>query len=538
MTLGDPIPVLEDRLDEIGPNLAALPRWGAERFGAAPALEVENDANFTYRELAEHVAGIADALADIGVNPGDRIGVALDNRAMFPLLVLGAAHHGAGVLPLNPRFSDDELRAIFDVVAPTHLVALPDFLEHHRDVIADRRMRLAGVDGEHDSAASPFGPTVGDWRALGHDNYAGEIAWFGLTSGSTGLPKVVAKTQQRWLLAGQAMRAILALGPEDRMLNSQPFYYGDPLLVLMGCLHAGATAILLRRFRSGTFMSEVAQRRATKFMTIGSMPAMLLASPPSEADRSHEAVAAWSIALPRDRHAELETRFGIPWLEIYGSSEAVAVLAETLGDSHVPGEGWLGRVCPYQQVRLVDDKGTQIEGDGVGMLDVRGPLVAQEYWGGPPETQEVFLEGGWYRTGDVMERRGSRHRFVRREKDIVRRAGENVSAQEVEQALRRHHAVTDAAVIPRPDPLRGEEVWAVLQLRNGLPDHPVSAAEDVLRFAAGALARHKVPRFVSFVREFPRTPSERVAKRKLPELLGEPAVDTGERHRPGAVGRE
>jgi crotonobetaine/carnitine-CoA ligase len=532
----DPMTPAPDPVPLAGTNLAGIARWAADTYGEAPALELENGERFTFVELARRVAGLAAEFAARGVAANDRIAVALDNRSTFPLSILAAAHHGASVLPLNPGYKKAELAAVLDLVEPTHVVALSAFCAEHDELLAASGARVVPVGGPVDRADPPLEVRDRPYDDLGRADHLDDRVRFGLTSGSTGVPKAVTKTHRQWLMDGRAIRSVMAMAPSDRVLSSQPLYYGDPFIVLMGCLQAGATCVYLTRFRSSTFMENVAERRITKFMTIGAMPAMLLNTPPAEHDRAHDAVAAWSVGVPPALHAELERRFGVPWLEVYGTSECGVVLAQTAADEREIGAGWLGRPAPGQEVRLIGDDGREISGNGRGMLDVRGPTVCTGYWRRPDASREAFLPGGWYRTGDVVERRDGRYRYLYRRKDVVRRAGENISCQEVEAALRKHAGVVDAAVVPRADPIRGEEVWAFVQLEEGVPEGDAVRvrADAVVATAEEALARHKVPRYVSFVPEFPRTPSERVAKRHLAGLDA-PTVDLGARRRPVAA---
>jgi crotonobetaine/carnitine-CoA ligase len=525
----DPVPLA-------GRNLAGIVRWAADTYGEASAVELENGERFTFTGFARRVAGVASAFAARGVAANARVAVALDNRSTFPISILAAAHHGAAVLPLNPGYKDAELAAVLDLVEPTHVVALSSFCSQHQQLLEASGARVVPVGEPLDWADTPLDIEDRPYADLGRSDHLDDRVRFGLTSGSTGVPKAVTKTHRQWLMDGRAIRTVMAMTPQDRVLSSQPLYYGDPFIVLMGCLQAGATCVYLTRFRSSTFMQHVASRDITKFMTIGAMPAMLLNTPPAEHDRAHRAVAAWSVAVPRALHADLERRFGIPWLEVYGTSECGVVLAQTTADEREIGAGWLGRPAPGQEVRLVAEDGREISGDGEGMLDVRGPTVCAEYWRRPDASREAFLTGGWYRTGDVMQRRGRRYRYRYRRKDIVRRAGENISCQEVEAALRQHPGVVDAAVVPRADPVRGEEVWAFVQLEGGVPEGSQvrEHAEAVVATAEAALVRHKAPRYVSFVADFPRTPSERVAKRHLTGLDA-PTADLGARRRPVAA---
>lgn len=244
------------------------------------------------------MAGLAGQLRERGVSRADILAVCLDSCSAFPLLVPAAAHLGAAVLPLNPGFTPPELDHVLALVEPTHVVATPEFCRTHHDVL--RRHAAAVIPYQQDvpGALPPLCPADAPFDDLGRDGLLDTRVRFGLTSGSTGVPKAVAKTQRQWLLDGRALATVMELAPGDRVMSSQPLYSGDPFMLLMATLQTGATAVYMSRFRSQTFMDNVAFRSITKFMTIGSMPAMLLNTPPGPSDTGHRAVAAWSVAVP------------------------------------------------------------------------------------------------------------------------------------------------------------------------------------------------------------------------------------------------
>ncbi len=543
--MGDDMPVTPahqpllpgtDPIRLAGANLAGLARWAARTWPDRLAFEHENGERLTFAQLAARVAGLAGQLSQRGVRQGDVLAVSLDSGSTLPLLVPAAAHLGAAMVPLNPGFTPPELDHILGLVEPSHVIATPEFCHAHADTLRRHGPAVVPYQRPVPGAEPLLHPDDAPFDDLGRTDHLDTRVRFGLTSGSTGVPKAVAKTQRQWLLDGRALATVMELTEDDRVMSSQPLYYGDPFMLLMAALQSGATAIYLSRFRSQTFMENVARRSITKFMTIGSMPAMLLNTPPGPHDTGHRAVAAWSVAVPRHLHAELERRFALPWLELYGTSEMGVTMGQPLSEARSGtreiGAGWLGRPMPDDELRLTDEDGRVIEGDGVGMLEVRGPTVTDAYHRRPDATAEVFLPGGWYRSGDIMERQGADYRYLRRMKDIVRRAGENISCQEVEAALRDLPGVVDAAVIPRPDPIRGEEVWAFLQVSDVPTQEPLvrERAEAVVAAARASLARHKLPRYVSFVDRFERTPTERIVKRRLAELGGQvPFCDLGER---------
>jgi crotonobetaine/carnitine-CoA ligase len=179
------------------------------------------------------------------------------------------------------------------------------------------------------------------------------------------------------------------------------------------------------------------------------------------------------------------------------------------------GSGSLGVPSPEVELRVVDDQGRDVGVGEPGESLVRAPHMFSGYFNRPDATAEA-MQGGWYHTGDLVKRdeRGFVY-FLGRKKDIIRRSGQNVAAAEVEAVLRLIPQVKDAAVIPVPDDIRGEEVKAYLLLVDGKTavDLP---PEEVVRFCTDRLAGYKVPRYLEYRSgDFPRTPSMRVQKQEL-----------------------
>ncbi len=521
-----------DPLTSSGGNLAGLARWAANTFADRPAMWLQTGERLSFADVARRCAGIAGQLSGHGIGAHDVVAVALGSCGALPLHIVAAAHLGAAVIPVNPAFTETELAHVLALTGPRLFVTTADYATAHRDVF-DRAGVAVRILDEHGRDPDPAVANEADADNLGTTPMLDWPVRFGLTSGSTGVPKAVVKTQRQWMLDGYALARALELGPADRVLSSQPLYYGDPFMLLMACLQTGASCVYLERFRSETFMREVARYHATKFVTIGAMPAMLLNTAPDPADTAHQAVGAWSVGVPRHLHRDLEQRFGLPWCELYGLSETGVVLAQDPQCPHEVGAGWLGRPAPDTSLRLVGDDGEIIEGDGTGVLEVKGPTVVEGYHNRPDATTEAVRDG-WFRTGDVLQRQGDQYRYVRRIKDIVRRSGENLSCQEIEAVLRDCDGVVDAAVLPRPDEIRGEEVWAFVQVESwdtAQPDYRERAVQ--LATQAGVrLARQKVPRYITFVDAFERTPSERIVKRRLADRADAArTVDLGERRR-------
>jgi crotonobetaine/carnitine-CoA ligase len=222
------------------------------------------------------------------------------------------------------------------------------------------------------------------------------------------------------------------------------------------------------------------------------------------------------VGIPADLHTQLVERWGVPWVEGYGLTETGLVVGMPLDRAEaMTGSGSIGLPCPEVEVRLTDDQDNDVAVDSVGEILLRAPGLMTGYLNRPEATAET-MRGGWLHTGDLGHRDDRGYLYFRgRKKDIIRRGGENVAAMEVEQVLRSHPAVLEAAIIPAADELRGEEVHAVLVLVAGQTPTTITPAE-LVDFCAERLAKYKVPRYVTFREDdFPRTPSMRVKKDEI-----------------------
>lgn len=504
-------------------NLFAALHAAAGRAPGQTLLEATWGEHRTYEEFELRSVALSAVFEELGLGIKSRIAVEVAASGFVFEAVFAAARIGAAVLPLNPGYTQQEQGALLHTLEPDLLITLQPRHSTWRTVTSERlhRETQARLDHQREHLAAASAWWVADPEL---------VCRFGVTSGSSGLPKIVQKTHANWLADGSSAARFWGLTSQDRVLSAQPLYYGDPFIVLNGCIRSGATALYVERFRSQDFFTQVRDMKASVFLTIGAMPHMLLNSAVSPAQREHSARAAFSVAIPPERHAELERRFNTPFREMYGTAEVGLVIGEPFDvpghDANV-GTGNLGIPTPGTQVRLIDSDGSVIEGPGTGLAEVRGPSVASHGYLGGEHT--AFAPEGWYATGDYLTRlENGVLRYAGRAKDVVRRAGENISCQEVERALRAHPLVYEAAVIPREDPIRQEEVWAVVMLNAPAT---MDTAEVLDEHLATVLARHKRPRFYSFLDKLPMTPTERVKKATLREQLrGEaPQVDLGER---------
>ncbi len=492
----------------------------ARRWGAKVALHCERrQQTVTFAELDELATLVADGLRSRGIGPGDRVAVMFRNDLEFPVSWLGVLRAGAAMVPLNVHLSAHDLAPIAQATTPALVLAADEFggvLDDALDA-GTPRLLLSTVSGELDalkgqlarlgqSTESPPPAEAPQFSSPRPES----LANIQFTSGSTGLSKGCLLSHRYWLTIAEMMRQH---GPrlrhDDVLLCAQPFYYMDPQWNLVVCLRTGARLVVLERFRSGTFWSSVQRHEATFFYCLGVMPAMMLRTPPVPGESQSRMRYVACSAIPPGRHAELEARYGAPWHELYGSTETgLDIVVDADDHDHALATGSIGRPVANREIRVVDESGWPVPRGVVGRLLVRGVATSDGYLDSPSNT----IGNGWYVTGDLAcwDSDGFVH-FAGREKDIIRRSGENVSAAQVEQAVQNHPDVRLCACVPVADDVRGEEIKAYVVLGPG----GSATVEELVAHTRERLAYFKVPRYWEFRAELPLTPSEKIAKGEL-----------------------
>jgi crotonobetaine/carnitine-CoA ligase len=352
------------------------------------------------------------------------------------------------------------------------------------------------------------------------------------TSGTTGPPKGCMVGHDYWLRFVELYLGLYGLDRDDRLLCCLQFFYNDPPWLFLTSLRAGAPLVAMRRFSVSRFWSVVAEHQVTRLFALASIPALLLKAEAGADERRQRVEFALHIGIPAKLHARFVERWGFPWVEGYGLTETGLVVAMPLTCAErMTGSGSIGIPCPGVSVRLVDEAGAEVGVDQPGEVLIQAPGLMRGYLNRPDATAETMRDG-WLHTGDLARRDEAGFLyFLGRQKDIVRRAGENVAAVEVEDVLRSHPLVLEAAVVPVPDELRGEEVKAYVGLVDDAPADALPP-DALVDFCRERLAKHKVPRYLEYRNEpFPRTPSMRVKKSELIAQVADPFANAWDRDR-------
>jgi crotonobetaine/carnitine-CoA ligase len=336
------------------------------------------------------------------------------------------------------------------------------------------------------------------------------------TSGTTAAPKGVMITHANLVFSGHYGVWQTSLRSDDRVFTTMPACHSNfQLAALTPVLVAGATLVMAERYSARRFWQQVRDEGATIVQLIAMMARTLLLQPASEGDGHHQLRDALYFMPLSDREkAEFERRFRVRLLNSYGSTESIgwAVTDPPQGERRWPS---VGRAGLGYEAGIFDCTGHELPPGQVGEIRIKGApgrSLMLGYHNDPEATAAAISPDGWLRTHDegYADADGWFY-FVDRSVNVIKRAGENISTTEVECTLTSHPLIAEAAVVGVPDPVRDKAVKAFVRLQPGAR----LSASDVIEHCRGLLAGYKVPEYVDFVDDFPRTSSMKIEKRLL-----------------------
>jgi acyl-CoA synthetase (AMP-forming)/AMP-acid ligase II len=507
-----------NRLEQDVPyaSLPALVDGAAERFGQQPLwASVDDDTRISFREFARATLKCANALNALGVGPGTHVAVMLPNVPAYVVTWMALARLGAVMVPVNTQYKPRELAYVLQDSATTFLVidagclAVFDAMENRDALVPPSHLIVHGTPGAnraHDwqsivdaAAAAPLQippPTADSLMSIQ------------FTSGSTGFPKGCMLTQDYWLVLGW-VRSHQGPAPR-RMLIDKPLSYMGGKWRFLICLFMGSTAFVARQFS----LTGLQQRLVDHDIDFFSVTDAVAKLPDLPAVTNLRISWISTGGLSKGLHQALEKKFNAPVRELYGMTETGSTLYMPIEDSAMTGSGSCGLPAPYRQCRIVSPDGNDVARGTVGELWVSGRGILKAYYNKPDATKSAFA-GEWFRTGDLFRQDAHGYFYIEgRIKDSIRRSGENISAREIESVAAGISGVLETAAVGVPDDKRGEEVKLYVVLQPGFSSDQITPSQ-VLDYCKDKLAAFKLPRYIEYVNEFPRTPSGKIAKHQL-----------------------
>ena len=507
---------------------ASARKWPNHAFLAVGPLKsrayLPDGWEISYAEALKRIEALRDLYAGAGYGHGHRVALLLENRPEHHLHFLALNALGVSIVPLNPDYRADETSYALEHSESVLVVALPERAAALAEVAAACANKPPVV-----AATESFAPPKAATKPpkSGAPNADSEASLL-YTSGTTGRPKGCVIPNEYYDVVGQLYTeagglAALREGCE-RIYNPLPLYHMNAgVFSFMAGVRTGGCSILPDRFHPASWWRELADSRATIAHYLGIIPAMLMKAAPSPDDRAHGLRFLIGAGVEPELHAPFEARFGAPLIEVWGMTETgggfVASQEPRMIDTRAMGRP-LGRDRLDMEVRIIDREGRDVAVGEPGELLVRrkgaDPRFGffREYLKNEKATAEAW-EGGYFHTGDVVRQDSSGMLFfIDRNKNIIRRSGENIAAAEVEATLLAHDAVVEVAVIAVPDDIREEEVMACIIARSDRQSDE-ALARDIFDFCNARLAYYKPPGWIVFVERLPKTGTQKVQKTEV-----------------------
>jgi len=510
-----------------------LGSWPARRARISPARTALRQAgrSLTYAGLAGRVDRLAGALARRGVRPGDRVAyLGLNDIATFEVF-FAAGRLGALFVPMNTRLTAPEIGFLIDDARPAVLFHGPE----HAAIVAETDPGRRGVGlvvpvagtgytelaGETGPAAGPF-----DGPGVGLDDPAVIL----YTSGTTGRPKGAVLSHGNLTFNTMNQLAHADVLSTDTALCVSPLFHATGLSqVSLPTMFKGGTVAVVPQFDPATVLDLIGRLGAASFSAVPTMLQLLCDHPGFEAaDLSSLRCVIYGGSMVARRVAVAWQDRGVPLLQGYGMTEASPGVYMAPADGAGQRPVSIGVPHFFTDVALTPPGSADAPGSGVasgagtepapgeaGELLVRGPHVFSGYWERPEATEQAFTDG-WFRSGDVLRTDDDGWAYVvDRIKDMIISGGENVYPAEVEAVIDALPGVSASSVIAVPDERWGEVGMAFVVAESG-----AWTAESLRAALAGSLAGFKIPRYVRFVDDLPRTATGKVRKQDLRAAAG------------------
>lgn len=503
-------------------NLAVLLEESAKERPEKTALVIGGH-EVSYSALRDGAGSFAGALSSMGVGPGDRVALMVPNVPQFVVAYYAILATGASVVPLNVLLKGPEITYHLDDSDAKVIVAWEGFLEEARkgfEGSGGTCERLVVVESPGGSGATG---DEGSFEALlgehppgfdSHPTMPDDTAVVIYTSGTTGRPKGAELTHANMFMNAMCNAdKLLKMEDDDVAIAVLPlFHIFGQTCVMNATIYRGGTMVLVPRFEPGATLQAIQDAGVTVFSGVPTMYQYLLRHPDLDRyDRSSLRIGvSGGASMPVEVMKAFEERFGVVILEGYGLSESspTAIFNRSVEERKV---GSIGLPIWGTGAKVVDANGREAAPGERGELALYGHHIMKGYLNKPEATAEA-MKNGWFHTGDIatMDEDGYFY-IVDRVKDMVIRGGYNVYPREVEEALYEHPGVAEVAVIGIPHEELGEEVAAVVAMKDG----ESATEEEMISFAKERVASYKYPRNVTFVDELPKTATGKILKREL-----------------------
>ena len=473
------------------------------------------DGKISFRTLGACVNRLANGLTAAGIVPGKSVAVMLANHPDHIFTFFAIASLGAVWVPINTNLRGQSLEYIFEQNRPDAIIVDTEFWDRVEPVVTDKEKAIIIVRNASMLATSKnvldFATVANaDTKPPSTKPILDSLRCVAFTSGTTGPPKGVLMTERMLRACATGAAIVSEVRPQDIYLFWEPLYHNSGAQMCILALMEPITLVVVPRFSASRFWDIIRKNKVTKIHYLGGIIDILLKQPPRADDKNHCVRIAFGGGCRKESWREFEQRFGVTIRECYGLTEASGFT--TVNTSGKVGS--IGKPYPYFDVQIVDDDGLPLKAGLSGEILVREKepgLITRGYLKNP-EATAAALQGGWLHTGDLgrYDTEGDFY-YLGRKKDSIRRRGENISAWEVESVLNSHPDITESAVIGVDAEIGEQELKAFIVCAAATPVHPLA----IIKWCEPRMPYFQIPRYVTFVDGFQKTPTERIRKETL-----------------------
>jgi long-chain acyl-CoA synthetase len=509
-------------------TLADLPRHGAALHGPRTAVVFEGT-RLTYADLNRRVNQAAHALADLGLQPGERLAILSDNSARYLETYMAAAKLGVSVTPLNTRLGDSELDYIVRDSEAVVIVAGDGYENRAATLLSSAPVLRQGLslDNHRDGftgyeeilAQAPDAEPEQERCQVSED----DLAVLMYTGGTTGLPKGVMLSHRNVMTAAIAAALGLGFTKNDSTCFILPIFHVSwwPVIAL---LLVGGKVVINRKPDLNETLRLIQDEKCTHLNAVPTIYGWLtdMAAADSYDMSSLRSLTYAGSPMPVEVLKRAITVFGPVLAQGYGATETAGgpITLLEAGDHHLDGPdsrllASAGKAALCSEIKVVDDNDERAGPGQIGEVCARGKHVMTGYWKNP-ELTAAALKGGWYYTGDLgyLDERG--YLFLTdRKSDMIISGGENIYPTEVENVIYTHPAVLECSVVATPDERWGEIVHAVIVVRDGSQ----LSSEEIVEYCRQRLAGYKCPKKVTFVEALPKTAIGKINRKGIKEMI-------------------
>ena len=491
----------------------------------APAIAAPGKSQLSFGALRSLIAETISRLNAFGIGRNDRVAIVLPNGPEMATCFMACAS-GVTSAPLNPAYRADEFEFYLSDLHARALIVEEGSTSAAVDVAQKMGMRVIDLVADSERGAGYFhlqarggDIAAGQAERTGHAE-PGDISMVLHTSGTTSRPKIVPLSQSNLVASATNIRNSLQFTAQDCGLNVMPLFHIHGLIAgVLAPLAAGSQVFCTPGFNALKFFSWMDEANPTWYTAVPTMHQAIV----SRAKGNQEIISrnplrfmrSSSSSMPPQVIAELEQVFGAPLIEAYGMTEATHQMASNPMPPAVRKPGKVG-IAAGPEIAIMDNDGALLPRGGTGEIVIRGANVTAGYENNPKANEEAF-ESGWFRTGDqgVMDDEGYIS-ITGRLKEIINRGGEKVSPREVDEILMDHAAVAQVVCFGMPHPKLGEEVAAVVVLREGQQ----VTERELQAFVSSRAAEYKVPKKILFMDEIPKGATGKLQRIGLAAKLG------------------